>query len=782
MLLTAVLPLALHAVNTITYTATYDMSQVTMGTDTLGGVTYTTVHYDGLWNSGNPGSPSLPVDYIRFSVPYNATNFSVSATLSNNGIINLQHLVYPCQEPRQFDSTWSITLPDSSIYYNNAYYPVNNAWVVDEGFLAGENHIVTVAVMPISYLYRKTGHVVQNQLRKTSTIQLALSYELSDTLAMYPIIRMDTVLRRKGFKFTQSLVANAQNVEAYAPVNIAMDSIIFMNPSSGNRFYLETPRTQPIDSTAVFYGDQYDPNPNVLFINKYPYLIITSEYLYDEVRRIAALKRQKGYQVKVVTIEHILNDSLAFQGDIVSKNGEPSIAYDDTPGIIRQYLKYAYKYLGTKYVLLAGEVPYRYAIVKSLYSNGNDTIPTDMYYSELNADWSSYHYEIKPDLYVGRIVAKSKGQIQNFTDKLLRYELNPGHGNLSYLKKALFVESEEFKNNFSTPVVNTIVKYFNFDTIRIKEVPGGNYPKASDVIDSINSNPVGYISIFNHGSPGKTRVYDGGDGSRYFIWYQYHENGNSSGLNFLTNKFYPSIFYSPSCETIRYNHPYCTFGEAFTTGKDNGGPVYIGFTTSIPITASYMMEQYFLKYLRNHINNVGIAYALSKDNNSINELNSKFSHNLLGDPEVEMWTDIPKCYHGATITRENNTITISGIDTDSTIIAICGNNGVVGRLRARTANVILSGISSNSSIMLYKHNYLPIIFPLILQNTVLSNTQYVIASDYIAGKMVDNNRTQGDVTVPAGVKYEIEASGVVRLEDGFNVEKGATFAVYPSSF
>ena len=30
--------------------------------------------------------------------------------------------------------------------------------------------------------------------------------------------------------------------------------------------------------------------------------------------------------------------------------------------------------------------------------------------------------------------------------------------------------------------------------------------------------------------------------------------------------------------------------------------------------------------------------------------------------------------------------------------------------------------------------------------------------------------------------YEIEATGTVKLEDGFKVEKGATFAVYPSSF
>lgn len=50
------------------------------------------------------------------------------------------------------------------------------------------------------------------------------------------------------------------------------------------------------------------------------------------------------------------------------------------------------------------------------------------------------------------------------------------------------------------------------------------------------------------------------------------------------------------------------------------------------------------------------------------------------------------------------------------------------------------------------------------------------------GHSVDSGRTSGDVTVKNGVEYEIEASGTVTLESGFNVEKGATFAVYPSSF
>ena len=39
----------------------------------------------------------------------------------------------------------------------------------------------------------------------------------------------------------------------------------------------------------------------------------------------------------------------------------------------------------------------------------------------------------------------------------------------------------------------------------------------------------------------------------------------------------------------------------------------------------------------------------------------------------------------------------------------------------------------------------------------------------------------GNVTIKNGIEYEVEASGTVTLEDGFKVERGATFAVYPSN-
>ena len=64
----------------------------------------------------------------------------------------------------------------------------------------------------------------------------------------------------------------------------------------------------------------------------------------------------------------------------------------------------------------------------------------------------------------------------------------------------------------------------------------------------------------------------------------------------------------------------------------------------------------------------------------------------------------------------------------------------------------------------------------------MHRSQYVIANDVFAGYSIDPIRKNGEVIIKSGVKYEIETSGEVTLNDGFKVEKGATFAVYPSCF
>lgn len=758
----AVLSLTLQAVNTITYTATYDMSKSSLGSDTLGGVTYTTVNYDGLFNGGEPGAPSLPVDYIRFSVPYNATNFSVNAVLGNSMISSIPHLVYPCQQPRMMEDTvpWSITLPDNSIYNSGSYYPDNNSWVVDEGFLAGENHIVTVAVMPISFRYTKNGHLTTRLLRKSQSVSLTLSYELSDTPNIYPLVRKDSLLRQEGHKFTRGMVVNPDSVITFAPLQTI---------------------TETNDLLLI---DPINPNPGVMYYDEMPYLIITtSDYLHS-IRRIKAFKEQLGYRVNVVTLDEIANHIIAGQGDKVLY--KDSIIIDTTTvGKIRRYLKYAYSTQNTKYVLLLGNgVPYKV----------QDNVATDWYYYDLNSNSVKGIIDTYPDLNVGRILAKTPKQFSNYTDKVLRYCINPGKGNYSYLKRAIVTQGSNLdkEGSFYSIVSDSLSMVFPFISY-IKELENQEYPKGLHVIDSINSNHYAFMSSLNHGSSTAIRVY-GPDsyGKRYFIWaledskYNFDtEIGNS--LDCMNNKNYPMIYYSLSCSTMPYGYNGTSFAESFTTGEDYGGPVYIGNTNTVHANCSNETFGLFLSELRNANHKVGLAYSLSKkgfDGSFFNRnRQDALAHNLIGDPSIDVWTDEPQCFSDITVLRGDSTITITGLVVDSTIVAICGNR-ISDKLITKTVSdfsVTFNRVSANSNVTLYKHNYIPYFAPLLLQNVNLCS-QYVIASDVTAGYSIDSNRSYGNVIIPQDVEYEIEASGVVRLEDGFSVAKGATFAVYPSSF
>ena len=99
-----------------------------------------------------------------------------------------------------------------------------------------------------------------------------------------------------------------------------------------------------------------------------------------------------------------------------------------------------------------------------------------------------------------------------------------------------------------------------------------------------------------------------------------------------------------------------------------------------------------------------------------------------------------------------------------------------------TGIITFNDVNPNSTAMVYKHNYLPYIAPLYLQNERVERSQYVIANDVYAGRNVDNNRSPGDLTIAVGSEYEIESKGQVVLAPGFKVEKGALFSVTQSDY
>ena len=119
------------------------------------------------------------------------------------------------------------------------------------------------------------------------------------------------------------------------------------------------------------------------------------------------------------------------------------------------------------------------------------------------------------------------------------------------------------------------------------------------------------------------------------------------------------------------------------------------------------------------------------------------------------------------------------MNTDQTI-----QRGVAPEARAGRRCRLCWGTNErpNSTVMLYRHNSLPWIAPLVLQYERVTGDRYIIASVVTAGREVDSNRTAGDFVIADGTTYEVEHKGTVTLMPGFKVEQGATFSVKLSDY
>ena len=186
--------------------------------------------------------------------------------------------------------------------------------------------------------------------------------------------------------------------------------------------------------------------------------------------------------------------------------------------------------------------------------------------------------------------------------------------------------------------------------------------------------------------------------------------------------------------------------------------------------SSSNLEKKFVGNLNNGIYSIGKAEALSKTTmnlDSTTEFHVSTEHNLLGDPEFEMWTTEPLRYSEINVSRVKNGFKIEGVSRRDTI-AYCDNNGNQGIIVGNDMSPTYLQAHSTSTIMVYNHIHIPYIAPMTLQNCNINNSQFVYASSFSA----DNN-----VTIKSGAVYEIEATGDVHLGKGFIVENGATFAV-----
>jgi len=156
------------------------------------------------------------------------------------------------------------------------------------------------------------------------------------------------------------------------------------------------------------------------------YLIITCNDFLEEVQPLAIWKLRKGLIPAIETVEDITSD---YEGDNLAEK-------------IRACVIYYYQEFNITWVVLAGghgQVPSSRALVET------SVVSCDQYYSNLDDNWYPRPNNIvrilnasdwDAEVYVGRLPADDEGQMTTLVNHLIEYETNPPVG--SWMTNALF--------------------------------------------------------------------------------------------------------------------------------------------------------------------------------------------------------------------------------------------------------------------------------------------------------------------------------------------------------
>jgi len=154
---------------------------------------------------------------------------------------------------------------------------------------------------------------------------------------------------------------------------------------------------------------------------------------YEHVTVTDSLLASSFAPLKSLLMDHLsLHDTVITTEDIYASHGG-----SDSAERVRNFIKYAYQNWQTGYVLLGGGVgvvPHRMTYACPVGSPAAETIPCDLYFSDLDGTWDANgnhvygeprdSVEMYPDVYVGRAPVSSPAEAQLFVDKTVTYGSN----------------------------------------------------------------------------------------------------------------------------------------------------------------------------------------------------------------------------------------------------------------------------------------------------------------------------------------------------------------------
>mgnify|MGYP006278269009 CR=1 FL=1 len=278
----------------------------------------------------------------------------------------------------------------------------------------------------------------------------------------------------------------------------------------------------------------------------YPYdhlLILGPEAFLPEMDRLAEWKRQTGLDVTVKS----LNETGGIREEIHSSIKEAYLEWDSPP----------------TYVLLAGHTELIPAFDGIRYpdSTARFEYPTDLYYSTMDGP-----DDVIPDLFIGRLPARTVDEFADMVDKIITYELVPPE-HLEDCSRGAFVATGD--TAFNTFVENThryaIEQNLSRPGMEADSIWVASGGRTEDIINAVNSG----VNILCYSAHGTEYIWqDPTNSPAVYFWQE--------DINSLTNQGMFPLILSFGCKAGVYGTGYPSLGESWLLAEDRGASAFWG--------------------------------------------------------------------------------------------------------------------------------------------------------------------------------------------------------------
>ncbi|MDD3375082.1 MAG: C25 family cysteine peptidase, partial [Candidatus Omnitrophica bacterium] len=483
---------------TISVTYTFDAPELTPQKDD-----YYRITMPATETESEVGKPEIPVSYVKILLPFATDLDSYVVTpkekITLPGMYKISYGKKPIPmlpEQELIDKGFNLSLaqPDQDIYSSASKYPAQISTPVlkqvDRGYTFTTMNLHPVEYIPATGEISYYKSITVKLTTKPSTIKYSYRAKEKDkdlVLDAYLSNISHAANARKTDKSTQA-IDKATALQALSDIQKEIKPNIlesyptdFQSISSSMSKGEVYPDGRSLSGAGAAVPMGGGPLLNPL-TETCEYLIITSDALKDSFQVLADHKSTRPINpisACVVTVEDIYaNQDYSCTGpynwgDTCGSNNQ----FNDNPAKIRNYIRYAYQELGTKYVLLGGDadrstitsgeteppiVPVRYlgnfGIQNYYYDNVNGVyvywytetieIPSDLYYSNLdnsfddNEDGTFFglfsfdtlngstsatldpNLDLESEVFVGRASVDSVTEANNFVQKTILAETN----------------------------------------------------------------------------------------------------------------------------------------------------------------------------------------------------------------------------------------------------------------------------------------------------------------------------------------------------------------------